>query len=143
MKIGIIGSRNFTDESLIHSSLDKVVGRLEENATMLTFLGGGSKGAERIAAEYLTSPSMGFDYVLFKPYSFIDTKVPHDPKYFYFRNKQIVDNSDMVLVFDDGQERNVAKTVYYLQHATTKAFIVFQLDGGNVERLGPNGLDGD
>lgn len=133
MKIGIIGSRGFENEELIRNKIDHVLAPLEEQCLLLVFLGGGSKGAERIAADHVTG-NLQYDYVLFKPYNFIDTKVPHDPKYFYFRNKQIVDNADVLIVFDDEQERNLAKTIHYIKNATKKDYHIFYLDGTSNHR---------
>jgi hypothetical protein len=133
MKIGIIGSRGYTDEKLVQDSIDHILGPFEDDCRMVVFLGGGSKGAERVAMEHVTG-NLGLDYVLFKPYNFVDTKAEHDPKFFYFRNKQIVDNSDLLLVFDDGIERNLQKTIGYIKNATTKDYVIFDKGGASYRR---------
>ena len=128
MKIGIIGSRGFDNVEQVESLIDGVLGPLEDDCKYVVFLGGGSKGAERLAQDHITG-NLGLDYVLFKPYNFVDTKVPHDPKYFYFRNKQIVDNSDLLLVFDDGMEKSLTKTISYIKNVTSKDYRIFHITG--------------
>ena len=133
MKIGIIGSRGYTNEDMVQSCIDHIIGPYEDEAMMVVFIGGGSKGAERIAMDHITG-NLGLDYVLFKPYNFVDTKAEHDPKFFYFRNKQIVDNADLLLVFDDGVERNLQKTIGYIKNGTQKDYVIFDKDGQAVHR---------
>ena len=133
MKIGIIGGREFKDEALVQRLLDETIAPYEDDCTLLVFLGGGSKGAERIAQDHITG-NLKWDYVLFEPYNFLDRKVPHDPKHFYFRNKQIVNNSDLVLVFDDGVEASLPKIVTFIKKATQKNYIIFFGDGSKEER---------
>lgn len=128
MKIGIIGSRGFDNEALVQQCIDHAIAPYEDDCRLVVFLGGGSKGAERIAADHITN-NLGLDYILFKPYNFVDTRVPHDPKYFYFRNKQIVDNADVLFIFDDGSERNLGKTINYVVNATHKEYKIFHPDG--------------
>jgi hypothetical protein len=148
MRIGIIGSRGVTSTPIVESVLQEVVGPLQDDCTPLTFLGGGSKGSERIAA--LWASAEGYDYVLFKPYNFVDTSADHDPKYFFYRNKQIVDNSDAVIVFLEDSENGVKKTIDYIKNRTGKPYTIFDPNGINLESRGKiessiwfEGLGGD
>jgi hypothetical protein len=134
MKVGIIGSRGFDNEAKVQEHIDHLVGRyFEDEARMVVFIGGGSRGAERIAQDHITN-NLNMDYVLFKPYNFIDTKVPHDPKFFHFRNKQIVDNADLLVVFDDGVEKSLVRTILYIKNILNKDYIIYHKDGTYEQR---------
>lgn len=123
MRIGIIGSRNIAETEVVVGCMQQVMDPLEDECVPLTFLGGGSKGSERIAAEWVTSAD--YDYILFKPYNMVDTSVEHSPKFFFFRNKQIVDNSDAVIIFLDEEEHGVKRTLDYIKAKTSKPYVVF------------------
>ena len=127
MKIGLIGSRKIMNDDIIRMSIQNVVRFLEADCIPLVFIGGESKGCERIAKEVVLDE--GYDYIVFKPYNFVDHKAPHDPKYFFFRNKQIIDNSDVVLVFLEESETGVKKTIDYLKERTSKPYKVFDPNG--------------
>lgn len=133
MKIGIVGGRAFHDERLIQSAVNEVMSPFEDNCDMVVFLGGASKGAERLAMDHIVG-DLQMDYVLFLPYNMVDTRTPHHPKYFYYRNKQIVDNSDVLIIFDDEEEGNLAKTIDYICNATHKDYHIYYQDGTSTHR---------
>lgn len=97
MRVGIIGSREFTNEKLVTD----VMGNATFTSDVLLVSSG--KGSDPVVRTWASDLAM--DVVVFRPYNFIDRKAPHRPNYFYFCNKQIVDNSDKVLVFYDGKEK--------------------------------------
>lgn len=134
MRIGIIGSRQVTDNDVVYVCLGSKVRPLEDLCVPITFLGGGSKGSERIAHEWVRDE--GYDYVLFKPYNFVDTSVEHDPKYFFYRNKQIVDNSDAIIVFLHEEEAGVKKTIDYIKGRTSTPYSIFNSSGIELESRG-------
>lgn len=134
MRIGIIGSRGVTNDDVVRVAMQGIVGPLQDDCVPLTFLGGGSKGSERIAAEWASEE--GYDYILFKPYNFVDTSADHDPKYFFYRNKQIVDNADAVVIFLEDHENGVKKTIDYIKNRTSKPYVVFDPNGIRLDRRG-------
>lgn len=134
MKIGIIGSRQVLDNDVINISLQSVIHPLEDNCVPLTFVGGASKGCERIVMEWVQDN--GYDYVLIKPYNFVDTSIPHHPRHFIYRNKIIIDNSDAVIVFLHEEEKGVQRSADYLKNLTSKPYVVFQPSGIKLETRG-------
>ena len=90
MRVGIIGSRGFTDNKLINSTL-----KLATNLTDVLLVSSG-KGSDPIVSDYAADE--GMDAVVFRPYNFVDRRAPHRPDYFYFCNKQIIDNADKVVL---------------------------------------------
>jgi hypothetical protein len=120
MRIGVIGSREFNNAALVRDVL--------ENNTLTTDVllvssGKGSDPETRAWAEALQ-----MDVVVFRPYNFVDRKAPHRPNYFYFCNKQIVDNSDKVIVFYDGKEKCAHSAYQYALEKDIDATLV-NLDG--------------
>lgn len=135
MKVGILGSRSIDDVEQVISNFESVLRGLDnESGGHISVLGGDSKGAERICKDYVEATP--YDYVLFLPYSFVASGVDHDPKYFYYRNKQIIDNADYVVVFLDHEEGGVSKAFVYLKYNTDKAYVAFGTTGAVLESRG-------
>lgn len=124
MRIGIIGSREFNNSELVHSVL--------ENATYVsdTLLISSGKGSDPIVKEYADDLSMSV--VVFRPYNFVDRRAPHRPDYFYFCNKQIIDNSDKVVVFYDGKEKCALAALEYAKSKGIQVDLI-NLDGSGGE----------
>lgn len=93
MKVGVIGSREWTDYDVLKAAL--------EGARPSVVLAGGAKGADDMAARWATET--GIPLVLFKPYFLLDPYAPYSVRHYFTRNKQIIDNSDVVLAFWDGE----------------------------------------
>lgn len=124
MRIGIIGSREFNNSELVNSVL--------ENATYVsdTLLISSGKGSDPIVKEYADELSMSV--VVFRPYNFVDRRAPHRPDYFYFCNKQIIDNSDKVVVFYDGKEKCALAALEYAKSKGIQVDLI-NLDGSGGE----------
>ena len=73
------------------------------NGDYVTIISGGAKGVDTLACEWAKINKK--DFILFKPYHLIDNSVTYQPRYFFTRNKQIIDNSDVVIVFWDGKSK--------------------------------------
>ncbi len=120
MRVGIIGSREFTNAKLVTDVLG--------NATLTSdvLLVSSGKGSDPVVRTWASDLAM--DVVVFRPYNFIDRKAPHRPNYFYFCNKQIVDNADKVIVFYDGKEKCAHSAYQYALEKGIDATLV-NLDG--------------
>lgn len=99
MRIAIVGSRSITDVKRVKSIIDLAVPLLTYEKAPVTVLSGGAKGVDTIAQEWASDRSL--DFILFKPYHLVDKRVSYEAKYFFVRNKQMVDNCDAVLVIWD------------------------------------------
>lgn len=124
MRVGIIGSRGFTDGKLINSTL-----KLATNLTDVLLVSSG-KGSDPIVSDYAADE--GMDVVVFRPYNFVDRRAPHRPDYFYFCNKQIIDNADKVVVFYDGKEKCALAAFEYAKSKGIQVDLI-NLDGSTVE----------
>ena len=92
MKLSITGSRSIADKDWVFAQLDNAIqeiDRKKKTKVPITILSGGAKGVDTIAKEY--ADANGMDFVLFKPYHMIDSKVQFETKYFFARNRQLAD----------------------------------------------------
>jgi len=114
MRVGISGSRSITDQDWVDSNLDSILNGLRDRSPNgIVLLVGGAKGADSCVASYAKERSI--DTVLFKPYHMVDNKAPYNARYFFSRNKQIVDNSDFVIILWDGKSRGTGWTLEYAE----------------------------
>lgn len=113
MRIGISGSRSITDEKWVYDNLDTILDPIAERGDKPVILSGGAKGVDDITVAY--SAKRKYDHILFKPYHLVDTKEPYRAKFFFARNKQIVDNSDLVIIMWDGKSSGTRFTLEYAE----------------------------
>ena len=108
MRISVFGQRSINDSATVTTKFDLVLAEYEKDHP-ITFVHGGAKGPQSILHDYLKDEC---DVVLFKPWTMISKKLSKqameggsfDPVYFFFRNIQIVENSDLVIIFDNGEQ---------------------------------------
>ena len=101
MKVSIFSQRNVTDPVIVDKLFEEL-GKYEEPVIFLT---GGAHGAQQVVYDALKDD---YDFVVFKPWTQISKKLESlaivdgkfDPTFFFYRNIQIVDNSDLVVIFD-------------------------------------------
>lgn len=105
MKIAVCGSRSITDRDWLYAHLDRLI---PDGAVLLS---GGAKGVDTLVEEYAKEGK--FDHVLFKPYHMLDPKTPYQKKFFFVRNRQLIDNADKVLIFWDGVSGGTAWCIDY------------------------------
>ena len=107
MKLAVIGSRSIDSTASLFSALDKY----KEEHDVLCLLVGGAKGADDFAARWGRANSV--DTIVFRPYYMVDTQANFQVRHFFMRNKQIVDNADMVLAYWDGKSRGTRWGINY------------------------------
>jgi|WetSurSiteA1Bulk_404760.scaffolds.fasta_scaffold130028_2 hypothetical protein len=106
MKIAVVGSRSFKDYDYLVKKLDEVIFGFEEFGDIHEFeiVSGGAKGADRMAEWYAE----------FREYP-IKIFLPDWDKYGksagYKRNQRIVDSSDVVAAFWDGESRGTKHSI--------------------------------
>jgi len=125
-RIAVIGSRSianadYSDETRalverdwVFYHLDKLTGKAIEDTVHLpgiAMLSGGAVGVDRRAHEYANANNIPF--FLYKPYHLVDTKVEYEPRYFFTRNKQIVDNCDELVAFWDGESHGTEDAIRF------------------------------
>lgn len=100
MKVAVVGSRNFSDYNLLKSTLDEYYPKIS------LIVSGGAKGADSLSELY--AKEEGIRTLIFKP----------DWQKFgraagMIRNKDIVNNADMVVAFWDGKSRGTKDSIDY------------------------------
>ena len=111
MKAAVIGSRTFDDYCLLKKTLDELYPQID------LIVSGGASGADSLAERY--AKEEGIRTLIFKP----------DWKKFgraagMIRNKDIVENSDIVIAFWDGVSRGSKNSIDYAIKLNKKLKIV-------------------
>ena len=102
MKIGILGSRTLANHPDIY---DKIYDILEEyKDDNPTVLHGGAEGVDQ--KTHRVCKQLSIDTVVLKPY-FKLAKCPVKVDDFFIRNQQILDNSDLMILFSDEEHSDV------------------------------------
>lgn len=125
MKVAVIGSRTFTDKELLFSTLDQIGGKT-------VIVSGGAPGADRLAERY--AEANGLIKEIYKadwnnlnhPEAVIRYK--HGRKYDanagFRRNKVIIDSSNLVVAFWDGNSKGTKNALDYARSKGKEVQIV-------------------
>lgn len=114
MRVGIIGSRSFNDYEMFKSSL--------KDLNISKIISGGARGADKFAERYAAEFCIPItvhkpDWSIGKIASFI-------------RNKKIVEDSDYIVAFWDGESKGTKMTI---DIATSLGLRVIKIIYGNVK----------
>jgi predicted Rossmann fold nucleotide-binding protein DprA/Smf involved in DNA uptake len=93
MKLAVIGSRNFND----YEQLKKEINKLSFSKDINEIISGGAKGADSLAEKYANEYRIKL--TVFKP----DWNIGKHAG--FLRNTQIIESSDAVIAFWDGQSK--------------------------------------
>ncbi len=96
MKVAVIGSRSFTDYDLVISILDEF--------DISAVVSGGAKGADSLGEKYAIDNFI--DTLIFKP----DWK-RYGRGAGFVRNKEIINNCDIVVAFWDGKSKGTKNSI--------------------------------
>jgi len=116
MKLSVLGSRSINDWKLVNSLLRKEV----VEGTVV--LGGSAKGVDTLVKEWCLENEV--DFIEFLPYHMIDKNVDFTTKYFFLRNKQLVDNADKVLAIWDEETKDTEYAIKYAQKKNIPVLVV-------------------
>ena len=106
LKIAIIGSRSFNDYELVKSTLDPVKDRIE------FIVSGGARGADKLGEVYAEENNI-------KTKIYLPNWDEHGKAAGFIRNKQIVENADIIIIYWDGESKgskssiNIAKKLNF------------------------------
>ena len=114
MKVGLVGSRTFTDKELAQ----RVILKLYKHEPNFIPISGGAKGADTICADFCRK-ILGRPPIIF----------PADwDKYGksagFRRNRTIVENSDALIAFWDGKSDGTADTIIHAEYKDIPVLIV-------------------
>ncbi len=101
IKVAVFGNRNIDDEALVKAKLGEFI-NIANIFEPLVILHGGAAGPAKIISEYADG-SHDWCSVLFKPWTKVWAKIDFKPILFYLRNKQIVENADIVCVITNNE----------------------------------------
>jgi len=122
MRILITGARSIDDRDNIFAHLDMLLHAEDNFPQVDVLLSGGQKGVDRLVEEYAKANDLPF--ILFKPYNLLDSKAPHNTRYYFVRNKQQVDNADWVIVFSDGVDAGTEDVINYARKRAKSLTII-------------------
>lgn len=111
MKVAVVGSRSFEDYALLKKTLDE----LYPNITLI--VSGGARGADSLSEQY--AKEEGIRTLIFKP----DWE-KHGRAAGFIRNRDIVENADMVIAFHDGQSKGTANSIEIAKRLGKKLLVV-------------------
>lgn len=121
MKLCILGSRSIDKAEFVFPVIEKFI--KDHTTGKITIISGGAKGVDQLSKKY--AETHGLDFVEFLPYHLLD-KVPFSSKYFFIRNKQMIDNADKVLVFWDGKSKGTEYGIKYSQKIAIPVMVIKQ-----------------
>ena len=110
MKLGVLASRSITDQETVDELVNYIVERYFEDDISCVISGSGSKVEKELIK---ICKDRYVDHVLFEPYFVVDKKSKHNPAHFFARNKQIVDNSDTIVIFWDQEDSGEEFAINY------------------------------
>lgn len=117
MKLAIIGSNSIVDKEKVFSIIEQIT----KDKQPKVILGGGGKGTASFVKEF--SETKGFSFIEFLPYFLLDNSVEFSNKYFFTRNKQIVENADFVLFIYNGECKDVDYAIKYTQKLKKEYYV--------------------
>lgn len=114
MKLAVFGQRAIEDTGAVISRLLELSDEKGWDNEPLTYLYGGAKGPQAAVLEVM---SPHHDCVLFQPWSMVTSRLgKFNVDFFDYRNKQIIDNADEVVIFDDGSpDREADRVINYVR----------------------------
>jgi hypothetical protein len=85
---------------------------LFEGVSDLSYVAGGSPGVDEAVRRY--AADVGADFYMLKPYHLLDKSIQFSNKFYFIRNKQVMDNADfMILIRDVAEADEVESAIQY------------------------------
>lgn len=101
MKVAVAGSRSFNDSNKIFNILSAIPAS--------EICSGGAIGADLLAKKYAINN--GIKYVDFLPLFKTDNTIKYHPKWYFERNKKLVEHCDTLIAFWDGKSKGTKFTI--------------------------------
>ena len=122
MKLAVFGQRAIVNEEEVITRFEELDYKEDLVNECTTYLHGGAKGPQRI----ILSLFEDHDTVLFLPWSLVTNKLGEfNADLFNYRNKQIIDNADDVVIFDDGSpDREADYVLHYVRRSRKHYYLI-------------------
>ena len=132
MTVAIVGSRKYENKNKIKKFIFRLIEKYGKEVTIVS--GGCKDGADRYAKKYALE--LGAQYKEYPPFHEVHNlycvlpescySKPYSVKYFFVRNKQVAQNSDIVVGFiPDGIESNgTISTLKYAKKFGKKVMVI-------------------
>ena len=132
MKVAIVGSRRYENRNKIKKFIFRLIEKYGENVTIVS--GGCKDGADRYAKKYALE--LGAQYREYPPFHEVHNlycvlpescySKPYSTKYFFVRNKQIAQNSDIIVGFipDGVKSSGTISTLKYAKQFNKKEMVI-------------------
>ena len=111
MKVAIIGSRSFND----YQRLCQVLNPVKDKITLI--VSGGARGADELSERFAKDNNI-------KTLIFLPDWDKYGKKAGFLRNKDIVENSDIVIAFWDGVSPGTKSSIDYANNTSKKVKII-------------------
>jgi uncharacterized phage-like protein YoqJ len=111
MKFALIGSRKIEDIELVEDALQNALELHAHPDSAIVIISGGAVGVDACAESI--AKARGYDFVVFKPLDKVEVGIPYDVRFLHTRNKQIVDNADVVVAVWDGKSPGTKRVIDY------------------------------
>lgn len=120
MRIAIVGSRKYNDPHMVYPVISQFL--KDHTHGNVVIVSGGASGVDSIAADY--GKSIGLDCIVFEPLHKVDNLTKYNPRWFYIRNKQIIQNADKVLAIWDGESPGTEHSIKYARSIGVPVMVV-------------------
>jgi len=132
MKVAIVGSRRYENRTKIKKFIFRLIEKYGETVTIVS--GGCKDGADRYAKKYALE--LGAQYREYPPFHEVHNlycvlpencySKPYNVKYFFVRNKQIAQNSDIVVGFipEGIKSDGTLSTLKYAKQFNKKVMVI-------------------
>ena len=132
MKVAVVGSRKYSNRRKIKEFIFKLIQKHGKDLTIVS--GGCQDGADKYAKKYALE--LGAQYREYPPFHEVHNLYcalpeacygkPYNMKYFFVRNKQIAQNSDVVVGFipEGDDAKGTISTLKYAKKFNKKTMII-------------------
>lgn len=123
MRLAIVGSRSFDNKRIV----ENIVNEFLEDYKDLEIVSGGAKGADSLAEK--VANEMGLKITVFLPLFRKSRTVPYHPKWFYERNKEIVDYSDIIIAIWNFHSKGTEHVINYAKKKKKMCHVICDQKG--------------
>lgn len=119
-KVGVVGSRNFTDSLKFEANLTQILNDkgIPISKECLKIVSGGAKGADTLARCF--AQKHGLEITEYK-----NDFAKYGVRGYFERNKQIVEDSDFIIAFWDGESRGTLNTLEQCKKIGKESVVIY------------------